>query len=229
MLSPFLEEKGPCHTVHPTFCPRPKQDVSTCQAGRFKNNGPTFRTQSGEETQFISRGAQEREQTRSSREGMHELWGPRVSSARRRIQNPLASERPLGAAHCGCGQPPAWAKLQAVFTPVTREEEGEKREPQQSPKLLSGSREGGSGPARSCGQVAAEGQGEPAAAAGEVTTTLTSPAGARGGKEEAVRFGAAAAAGFPAPAAEEGRARARSPQARRAGTSPQPPGSAADR
>lgn len=96
MLSPFLEEKGPHHTVHPTSCPRPKQDVSTCQAGRFKNNGPTFRTQSGEETQFISRGAQEREQTRSSREGMHELWGA-VSSARRRIQKSACFRETLGS------------------------------------------------------------------------------------------------------------------------------------
>lgn len=107
---------------------------------------------------------------------MHELWGrllrPQENSKIRLLQ------RPLGAADSGRGQPPAWAK-QAVFTPVTREEEGEKGSPSKAPNFSAAP--GRERPARSCGQVEAEGQGEPAAA-GEVTTTLTSPAGAWGGK-----------------------------------------------
>lgn len=77
-------------------------------------------------------------------------------------------------------------------------------------------------PVRSCGQVEAAGQGE-TVAAGDVGKALTSPAGARDGKEGPCASGAAA--GVPAPAVEEDRAR--SAQARRAGTVPAAPSSAA--
>ncbi|XP_067559950.1 uncharacterized protein [Pseudorca crassidens] len=60
-------------------------------------------------------------------------------------------------------------------------------------------------------------------AAGDVGKALTSPAGARDGKEGPCASGAAA--GVPAPAVEEDRAR--SAQARRAGTVPAAPSSAA--
>ena len=71
---------------------------------------------------------------------------------------------------------------------------------------------------RSCRQVEAAGQGE-TVAAGDVGKALTSPAGARYGKEGPCALGAAA--GVPAPAVEKDRAR--SAQARRAGTVPAAP------
>lgn len=132
---------------------------------------------------------------------------------------------PLEAAPSGRGRPPAWAK-RAVFTPVTRGWGwGRKRKPEPSPQLLHSSREEAAGAERWAG-----GNGGPGRAGGRRGggRAPASPAATWGGEEEAVRC-ALDAAGFPAPSAEQGRARARSPQARRAGAVPAAPGSAADR
>lgn len=80
--------------------------------------------------------------------------------------------------------------------------------------------------ARSCGQVEAAGQGDPAAAGEVEQLTLARPVP---GVARRKPCALGAAAGFPAPSVEQGRAQARSPQARRAGTVPAAPGSAADR
>lgn len=80
--------------------------------------------------------------------------------------------------------------------------------------------------ARSCGQVEADGQGDPAAAGEVAQLTLARPVP---GVARRKPCALGAAAGFPAPSVEQGRAQARSPQARRAGTVPAAPGSAADR
>lgn len=139
-----------------------------------------------------------------------------VSSARRRIQNPLASGT-LRSSTLWSRPASGLGEAGSVYT-CHEGGGGRKGEPQQSPKLLCSSRR--ERPARSCGQVGAEGQGEPAAAGEVTTTTLTSPPVP--GVARRKPYASGAAAGFPAPAAEEGRAQARSPQARRAGTSPQP-------
>lgn len=86
--------------------------------------------------------------------------------------------------HSGRSRPRAWGEAGSVYT-CHEEGGGKKRKPEQSPKLLYSSwRAAG----RSCGQVEAEGQGEPAAA-GDVGTVHTFPAGARDGGEGSVRFG----------------------------------------
>lgn len=88
--------------------------------------------------------------------------------------------------HSGRSRPRAWEK-QAVFTPVTRKGEGKRGSPSKASNFSTApERERPAG--RSCGQVEAEAQSEPAAA-GEVGTAHTFPAGARVGEEGSVSSG----------------------------------------
>ncbi|XP_070090942.1 transcription initiation factor TFIID subunit 4-like [Equus caballus] len=103
---------------------------------------------------------------------------------------------------------------------------GRQRKPRQSPKLLNGSREGAAGAELRAGGSGGAGRAGGGRGGGNGSLSRPVPGMARRGPRAS---GAAAAAGVPAPAAEEGRAEARSPQARRAGTVPEAPGSAAGR
>lgn len=133
------------------------------------------------------------------------------------FKNPLASET-LGSSRLWSRPASGLGEAGSVYT-CHEGGGGRKREPQQSPKLLRSSREGAAG-----AELWAGGSGGTGRAGG-----------GRGGDDDShfpgrclgwqrrKLYASGAAAGFPAPAAEEGRAQARSPQARRASTSPQRP------
>lgn len=110
-----------------------------------------------------------------------------MSSACWEVSKPACFRDPRKQPHSGRSRPRAWEK-QAVFTPVTRKGEGKKKKRGNRSKApnFSGGREGAAG--RSCGQVEAEGQGEPAAAA-DVGRAHAAPAGARDGGERACALG----------------------------------------
>lgn len=100
-----------------------------------------------------------------------------------------------------------------MFTPVTREGEGEGGSRSKAPNFSAAP--GWERPARSCKQV--EAQGEPAEAG--QGTAHTPPAGARGGEDRAVHFRHRQRRSRTRRGREH-RARVRNPQARRAGSVP---------
>lgn len=135
----------------------------------------------GEDTDYFLRSAR-KEKKRSFQEGMHELCGSPLPAGR--TQNPLAS-RPLEAATLR-SQPASGLGRSRQCLHLSRGRGREKEEARAKPQTSLQLPEGAAG--RSCGQVEAEGQCEPAAA-GDVGTVHTSPAGARDGGEGSVLFG----------------------------------------
>lgn len=194
---------------------------STCLTRHLKKKWSNFSNAvwGGDADDFLK--SARKEQKRSSQDGMHE-FGCRLlclleDSKAACFRDP-AKQQTLIAAGLRPGRSRQCLHLSRGRG---REKEEAGAKPQTSPQAPGRER-----PAQSSGQVEVEGQGEPPAA-GDVGRALTFLADARDGEKGAVRF--RAAAGVPAPAAEKDRARARSPQARRAGTVPAAPGSATGR
>lgn len=129
--------------------------------------------------------------------------------------------------HSGRSRPRAWGEAGSVYT-CHEEGGGKKRKPEQSPKLLYSSRR--EQPAGAVGRSKRRGSASRRRPGMWERFTLPRPVPGMAGRD---LCSLGAAAGVLAPAAEEGRAQVRSPQARRAGTVAVPvpavPGSAAGR